>query len=289
MNVTFEKAIDLEELSLFLSEINKHKKSNIGYCGEKVEEIYQTLKEDFVSGDHGDINFILARNSEEIIAAIGLDIDETSAEVWGPFNQTSSVNLQYPLWEELKNENPTVQTFSFFINKENLQQQQFMKEIKAKKTGEHLILEMKERSFERVSKMNSVPFIESDFKAFEELHKETFPSTYYDARTIIERLGAVNNLRVLKSESNELQGYTYYEVNPEMSEASLEYIAISTKAQNQGLGTMMLKEALTDMFSYPQIKEITLTVNHTNSLANHLYMKTGFEQKDSLITYLLEL
>ena len=39
MNVTFEKAIDLDELSLFLSEINQHKKSNIGYCGEKVEEI----------------------------------------------------------------------------------------------------------------------------------------------------------------------------------------------------------------------------------------------------------
>lgn len=289
MNVTFEKAIDLEELSLFLSEINQHKKSNIGYCGEKVEEIYQTLKEDFVSGDRGDINFILARNSEEIIAAIGFDIDETSAEVWGPFNQTSSVNLQYELWEELKNENPTVQTFSFFINKENLQQQQFMKEIKAKKTGEYLILEMKERNFERVSKMNSVPFIESDFKAFEELHNETFPNTYYDARTIIERLGAGNTLRVLKTESNVLQGYAYYEVNPEMSEASLEYIGISAKAQNQGLGTIMLKEALTDMFSYPLIKEITLTVNHTNSLANHLYMKAGFEQKDSLISYLLEL
>lgn len=289
MNETIAKVKDLEELSRFLSKMNKQKKSSIGYCGEKVEEIYKTLKEDFVSDD-GDIKFFVARNNTgEIIAAIGLDIDESSAEVWGPFNQNSSVELQRELWEQLVNKSPTVQIYYFFINKENLEQQVFMNELRAKKTGEHLILEMKEQNLTRVSEMNSTAFTQSDLQAFEKLHNDTFPNTYYDAKTITERLSDEKMLKVLKTESNELQGYAYFEVDTEMAEASLEYIAISKKAQNQGLGTILLKEVLTEMFSHPQINEIKLCVDNSNSQANHVYIKAGFKPKDVLISYVLKL
>ena len=288
MNEIIEKAKDLGELSRFLSEMNKQKVSHIGYCGEKVEVIYETLKEDFISND-GDIKFFIARsNTVEIIAAVGLDIDESSAEVWGPFNQNSSVELQHQLWEQLVNGSPTVQTFHFFINEENIEQQAFMNELKAKKTGEHLILEIKEQNLNRVSEIKSTTFIQSDFQAFEKLHNEIFPSTYYDAKTITERLSDENMLKVLKGQSNELQGYAYFEVDTEMAEASLEYIAISKKAQNQGFGTMLLKEVLTEMFSYPQISEITLCVDNTNSPANHVYIKAGFKPKDILVSYVLK-
>jgi ribosomal protein S18 acetylase RimI-like enzyme len=287
--MTIEKVKNLQELALFLAEINKHKESHIGYCGEKVEEIYQTIMEDFVASD-GDIKFIIARNSiGKIIAAIGFDIDKTSAEVWGPFNKTASVKIQYQLWEQLVNENPTVRTFYFFINKENKNQQNFMNEIKANETGEHLILEIQEQNVEKVNEMKSVPYTASDYVAFEKLHNETFPNTYYDAKTITERLGDGNIIRVLKTKSGELQGYAYFEIDTEMAEASLEYIGISKTDQNQGLGTLMLKEALTEMFSYPQIKEIILTVENSNNQANYVYMKAGFEVKDTLISYMLKI
>lgn len=288
MGATIEKVDDLAELSLFLSEINKQKKSHIGYCGEKPEEIYQTLKEDFIGDD--EVKFFIARNNTgKIVSAIGLDIDESTAEVWGPFNQTSSVSLQYELWIQLLNANPTVQSFQFFINQENIQQQIFMNEIKARKTGEHLNLEIKEQDFDKVSEIKSTPFVQSDFQAFEKLHNKTFPDTYYNAKTIKERLSNENVLKVLTTESNELQGYVYFEIDTEMEEASLEYIGISKKFQNKGLGTMILKEALTEIFSYPQISEITLTVGNTNSQANHVYMKAGFKPKDILISYFFKL
>jgi len=289
MQVTLEKAEDLKELSLFLSKINKHKKSHIGFCGEKPEEIFQTLKEDSIDDD-GDANFFIARNNmREIVAAIGLDIDEATAEVWGPFNQTSSAKLQFELWKQLLNANPTVQTCDFFINQENTQQQMFMNEIKAEKKGEHLNLEIKDRDFDRVREIKSTPFVQSDFQAFKKLHNTTFPGTYYDAKTIKDRLNSDNVLRVLKTESNELQGYAYFEIDIEMEEASLEYIGISNQFQNKGLGTMMLKEALSEMFSYPQINEITLTVDNTNTQANHIYIKVGFKPKDILISYVTKL
>lgn len=94
---------------------------------------------------------------------------------------------------------------------------------------------------------------------------------------------------MLKTDSNDMQGYAYYEVDPEMEEAYLHYMGISEKFRNQGLGTMLLKEVLSEMFSYPQINKITLTVDNTNDEANHVYRKTGFKTKNVLIGYLLEL
>lgn len=289
MSIKIEKVKDFEELSLFLAEINKQNRSHIGYCGQNPEGICQTLKEDFI-GDDGDVKFLLARNNiGEIVAAIGLDIDESSAEVWGPFNKTTSISLQHKLWRKLINANPIVQFFDFFINKENTQQQIFMNEIKAEKTGEHLNLEVIKQSFDEISEKKSIPFTQDDFQAFESLHNQTFPETYYNAKTIIERLSSENILKVLKINSNELQGYAYYEVDIEMADASLEYIGIDNKFRNKGLGTTMLKEVLTEMFSYPQIKEIRLTVNNINSQANHVYLKAGFVTKDKLNSYHLKL
>ncbi|WP_077618160.1 GNAT family N-acetyltransferase [Bacillus sinesaloumensis] len=282
-----EKATDLEELALFLSKMNKQKETHIGYCGIKVEEIRQTLEEDFIN-ENGELNFQIARNTEgEIVAAVGIDIDDTFAEVWGPYNQTPSVELQEQLWKRLTREYPTVQTYSFFINKENKQQQRFMNEINAKCSGEHLILEIHEQNVEKVSKIESTPFIDSDYRGFEKLHNELFPNTYYDAKTIIERLGNGNILKIVRDNSNELQGYAYFEVDIIMAEASLEYIGIAPSAQNQGLGTQLLKEVVTEMFSFPQITEIKLTVEDTDTKANHVYLKAGFELKDRLISYRL--
>ncbi|MBU5466181.1 GNAT family N-acetyltransferase [Virgibacillus sp. MSJ-26] len=285
MNPIIEKAKDLEELSLFLSNMNQRKESHIGFCGEIAHDIKRTLTEEFVN-EGGDVNFLIARNElGEVISAMGLDVDESVAEVWGPFSQFSSNELQLKIWEQLIKENPDVEDYYFFINNENTQQQQFMDEIMAEKTGEHLIIVMKKKSFNQVTDRRSTAFVPSDFKDFEILHNETFPNTYYNAKTIIERLGNGNTLKVLKNESNKLQGYAYFEVDTEFGEASLEYLSVSKGAQNQGLGTKLLKEVLAEMFTYPQINEIRLTVENTNSRANHMYRKAGFKPQDSLFSY----
>lgn len=84
MPAMIEMATDLDELANFLSEANNQKSSHIGYCGDKVKEIHATLKEDFVQ-ENGRIDFFIARNMDgKIDVAIGLDIDEESAEVWDP-------------------------------------------------------------------------------------------------------------------------------------------------------------------------------------------------------------
>lgn len=287
MHWTVEKVQDFKELSLFLAAMNRKKETHIGFCGEQPDEILQTLQEDFV-GENGGVPFFIARDqADAIVAAIGLDIDASYAEVWGPFNQTVSMDIQDALWNALIKANPSVDTYAFFINQENVRQQIFMKELGAKKKGEHLKLLINKHDFEQVQVIKSTPFEQEGFKAFEQLHNETFPNTYYDAQTIVERLSDENILKILKNELSELQGYAYFEIDTDMAEASLEYIGISKAFQNKGLGTMLLKEAVSEMFAFPNIKEIALVVQSINSPANHIYMKAGFKQEDTLINYQL--
>ncbi|MDN4491963.1 GNAT family N-acetyltransferase [Ureibacillus aquaedulcis] len=280
-------AKDLNELSLFLAELNTGKSCHIGYCGDKVEEIYETLKEDFVK-ENGQLSFHVARNADgKIDAAIGLDIDDDSAEVWGPFNKTSSQDLQQQLWEQLLEQYPNIETFNFFLNSENLKQQEFMKISQASKSGEYLVLVVKKEQFEAVQELKSTQFIESDFRAFEILHETVFPETYYNAKTIVDRLNDKCILKVLKSEKGEMLGYAYFEVDLAMEEAALHYFAISPTAQNKGYGTMLLKEVITEIFNFTPIMEIKLCVERENTQANHVYFKVGFKEKDVLFSYRL--
>lgn len=288
MPAMIEMATDLDELANFLSEANIQKSSHIGYCGVKVEEIHATLKEDFVQ-ENGRINFFIARNMDgKIDVAIGLDIDEESAEVWGPFNKTLSHGLQQKLWERLLQEYPTIGSFNFFLNSNNHMQLEFMNILQAAKTGEHLILEVQKGDFEGVSEFKSTQYSDSDYQAFEYLHGTAFPNTYYDAKTIVARLNDECFLKVLKSERGEIFGYAHFEVDSVMEEAALHYIAISPSAKNQGYGTMLLKEVITEIFTYPTIKEIKLCVERKNDQANHIYFKVGFLEKDILFSYRLK-
>jgi ribosomal protein S18 acetylase RimI-like enzyme len=70
--------------------------------------------------------------------------------------------------------------------------------------------------------------------------------------------------------------------------AHLEYIAIAPEFRGLGLGTALLKEVLTDIFSYDEVQQITLTVNNTNDQANYVYFKAGFQKKDLLWSFILK-
>ncbi|MFJ8262584.1 GNAT family N-acetyltransferase [Rummeliibacillus sp. NPDC094406] len=92
-------------------------------------------------------------------------------------------------------------------------------------------------------------------------------------------------MRILKDDIGNIQGYVYFEVAPEHGEASIEFIAVSPHFQNQGLGTILLKEVLTRIFIYESIDKIQLSVSNTNDSANHVYHKAGFYTKNQLLSY----
>ena len=288
MGKTIERASEFQELAQFLAEMNRHKHSHIGYCGEDAFEIERTLAEDFIDEEGNATFFAVKTKTGELTAAIGLDIDEDSAEVWGPFNQSATAEEQEHLWKACIQAYPEIRKLTFFINEENRHQQHFVQQLGAQKTGEHLTLLMSKDRLQPVEAQVGKRFEPEDEKAFQGLHDATFPHTYYDAQTIISRLNDERILHVIKTEADGLIGYAYFEVDVEMKEATLEYIAISPAARNRGLGTILLKEVLAEIFAFPGIEDIQLCVDNANEQANHVYLKAGFERKDTLYSYVLE-
>lgn len=71
MEMTIEMANDFKELAKFLAKLNQQKKSHIGYCGEKVDEIYATLKKDFIDENVESTFYVTRNGNKEIEIAIG--------------------------------------------------------------------------------------------------------------------------------------------------------------------------------------------------------------------------
>ncbi|HLQ71162.1 MAG TPA: hypothetical protein VK142_05135 [Bacillota bacterium] len=203
MTIYKGKAHNMGKLAIFLSRLNSEKQSHIGYCGTNSDEIQQTLREDFLE-ENDELSFMIAFNEKnEIIAAIGLDVDDDIAEVWGPFQISDEVKGNI-LWEELLKEYPQIHTFHFFINEVNSRQLAFAESIGAGYTGKHSILEITTDSVTPLSHEHSTPYSEESFEAFQKLHHETFPGTYYDAGTIVERLKRGHTLKLLKAGDHHL-------------------------------------------------------------------------------------
>ncbi|MGG0658586.1 GNAT family N-acetyltransferase [Rummeliibacillus pycnus] len=288
MEISISRATDFSILAQFLCGININENQHIGYCGEKNEEILQSLEEDFID-QHGKKTFLIVEDLDGVKAAIGFDIDEesASAEVWGPFvkSDLNSQQISMELWHEIKKIYPSIHTFNFFINEQNKGVLSFMKEINATQTGKHLVLQIEREKFIPLKKFKSNLFQISDFESFANIHNKAFPNAYYGANTILNRINEQQELRILKDDKGNVQGYAYFEVTPGYGEASIEFIAVSSRFQNQGLGTILLKEVLTRIFMYESIDKIQLCVAITNDQANHVYHKAGFYTKHQLLSY----
>ena len=103
--------------------MNAKTSQHIGYCGESKEEIYDTLTSDFSDLELAK-SFLVAYQDEEIVGAIGLDIDleDRSAEVWGPFVSKGYMHEDFvnELWEKVTSLSASqVDQYNFFFNVEN--------------------------------------------------------------------------------------------------------------------------------------------------------------------------
>ncbi|MFJ5769816.1 GNAT family N-acetyltransferase [Psychrobacillus sp. NPDC093180] len=288
MNIRISPLKDIEMLSLFLEEMNTVPESHIGYCGETKEEIANTLNHEFSDADISQ-SFVVGCDEEKLIGALGLDIDKESksAEVWGPFiNNEGDYQLADSLWEKanalLTSE---VKEFSFFVNIKNEFVQQFAIHKNAINKGNHLLLKAfrKDLGVVDLAQIESYDLAYKD--SFMSLHEATFPNTYFNASEILDRLSDHNQLFVINDNEGRIKGYVYVESNPERKEGSIEYIAVAADYQKQGIGTLLIQAALSYLFSFDEIEEISLSVAKENDKANRLYKVAGFKEVHELIHY----
>ncbi|WP_391122758.1 GNAT family N-acetyltransferase [Psychrobacillus sp. L3] len=282
-------ALDTEKLAYFLAEMNVEPKHHIGYCGTEEKEILHSLLHTFSDLDLSE-SFALAYAHGEIIGAIGFDIDKESksAEVWGPFiRESQDFNmLANALWEKLQTLVPVeINTYLFFVNKQNSNVRNFAAEKNAKENGSHLILEALRHRFHNPKHKDIVKYKSSFKNNFFELHELAFPNTYYNAKEIVNRLDEDNLVLIMQDVNEKIKGYVYVEADPVHGEGTIEYIAVSPSYRKQGIGKTLIRAALSHLFSYEEIQEVSLCVESHNEKAIHLYQAAGFQTKHELISF----
>lgn len=284
---TFEQLTihQLDEAARFIAALNINKKFHIGYCGTDKEDILRDLHEDFIENTH--VNIFVSRHDNAITGLIGFDSYDGLAEVWGPFSKEQHMEHQLQLWHLATAQLEQVKKFLFFINAENTFQQQFMETIYAQKSSDELYLTLSKDTFQQLEAIQSDVYRAPDFAQFEAIHEHAFPNAYYSAKTIVEKLDNSQHQLIILKEKQIVKGYAYFEVNDTLHSTHLEFIAIAPEYRGQGLGKQLLREALTLIFKNEAITQVTLTVNNTNTKANSLYYKTGFQKQDALLSYVL--
>ncbi|MDW0115961.1 N-acetyltransferase [Sporosarcina thermotolerans] len=286
MNIEIESPRNSKDLAIYLANMNTQTSQHVGYCGESKEEIYDTLTSDFSDLDLEN-SFMVAYEKEEIVGAIGLDIDleDRSAEVWGPFLSEAYIHtaLVNELWEKVTALSASqVDRYNFFLNRENAYAKEFSISHGGESTGQHTVLVAKKNEWGRVVDEGVIEYDSAYEEGFEELHGQAFPSTYYSAQTIFERLSEQNQLFIATC-GDQLTGYVYIEADPLHGEGSIEYIAVSDQFRKRGIGKKLLSFAVNQLFAYEEIEEISLCVDNENENAIRLYQAAGFGVKHELI------
>ncbi len=288
MTITIKSPHDIDELASFIAEVNNEQNQHIGYCGTDKKSILHDLTHDF-----SDLNiaksFAVAYEDGSLVGAIGLDIDkdDLSAEVWGPFiKDNSKLTLAENLFEQVISYSKIpLNTYYFFINKENNIGKEFVLNLGGIKGGNHYILQAKRDDFDEAYHEEIEKYDGAFEDSFLDIHETAFPTTYYNAKKIISRINKHNQLLILKNGSTEIKGYVYVEAEPEQGQGSIEYVAVSNKFRKQGIGTKLIQAALGHLFSYETIMDVTLCVEKENDKAIHLYQAAGFNRKHELIDF----
>ncbi|WP_404431628.1 GNAT family N-acetyltransferase [Sutcliffiella horikoshii] len=280
----------IKEVAAFIAKLNGQSGSHIGYCGKQQQEISSYLQHELTDVPFGKA-FVLAYKKETLIGVVGFDADfeQKSAEVWGPFVEVDHQDQAIYLFKDMLQLIPSeVEKLFMFPNKENETAITTAANFNFSKQSEQAILIMKRNDFSD-SQFSKLPLLtEQRNSEMIRLHNLAFPNTYYNGEQIIKRINEHRKVFYYMRE-DKFAGYIYVEVEPEFSEASIEFFAVDERFRGQSIGTELLKGAVSWIFSFKEIDELRLCVNSTNNQAIRLYQKAGFKLADELYFFQKEL
>jgi ribosomal protein S18 acetylase RimI-like enzyme len=113
------------------------------------------------------------------------------------------------------------------------------------------------------------------FEYFVSCHKLLFPTTYFTARQIVEKLDTTRRL-FLGLENGQMKGYHFCKVETDARSGYIDFIGVDESVRGRGLGAILLAAGIDWMFSFPETDKISLTVNANNAAALKLYKNFGF-------------
>jgi RimJ/RimL family protein N-acetyltransferase len=120
-----------------------------------------------------------------------------------------------------------------------------------------------------------MPYQEEYLESLQHLHKALFPTGYFTAQQMVEKINENHQLFVVV-EQGQLLGYHFCKTEPVSESGYVDFIGTEASARGRGIGTDLLAAGIDWMLAEPTTQKINLTVNADNVAARKLYKKFGF-------------
>lgn len=269
-----------EELIDFVVRLNSDDAHHIGFFGEGEADVRSSLAECVIPPAEG---FQLAYDGDQLSGVFGVDADPEIGRAWlfGPL-------IEHPDWQSLADDlyaasmkiiPDGINEQDLFCDVQNLNVAAFAKRHGFPLRSENAVVTLERADYKKPPPRES-PFSIVDYspefsEQFEQCHNLLFPTTYFTARQITDKLDSTHRL-FLGIENGQMKGYHFCKVDAEARLGYIDFIGVDESMRGRGLGKTLLAAGIDWMLSFPEPDKISLTVNANNAAALKLYKNFGF-------------
>jgi len=269
-----------EELVSFVVRLNGDDAHHIGFFGEGEADVRSALAECLIPPAEG---FQLAYDGDRLVGIFGVDADPEIGRAWlfGPL-------IEHADWQSLADE---LYAASIKVIPEGISEQDLFCDVRnsnmaafAERHGfplrsENAVVTLERKDYKKLV-TPEIPFSIIDyspefFEQFESCHSLLFPTTYFTARQIVEKLNSTHRM-FLGLEDKKMKGYHFCKVETDARSGYIDFIGVDESVRGRGLGAILLAAGIDWMLSFPETDKIRLTVNANNASALKLYKNFGF-------------
>jgi len=269
-----------EELVSFVVRLNSDDAHHIGFFGEGEADVRSSLAECLIPLAEG---FQLAYDGDQLVGVFGVDADPEIGRAWlfGPL-------IEYAGWQSLADE---LYAAGIKVIPEGISEQDLFCEFRnsnvaafAERHGfplrsENAVVTLERTDYKKTvsseTPFSIIDYSSSFFEQFESCHNLLFPTTYFTAHQIVEKLNSTHRL-FLGLEDGKMKGYHFCKVETDARSGYIDFIGVDESMRGRGLGAILLAAGIDWMLSFAETDKIRLTVNANNAPALKLYKNFGF-------------
>jgi ribosomal protein S18 acetylase RimI-like enzyme len=288
MKIILCGAEHFEELVSFVVRLNSDNAHHIGFFGEGEADVRSSLAECVIPPAEG---FHLAYDGDQLVGVFGVEADPEISRAWlfGPL-------IEHADWHSLADELYAASTKvipdgiseqDLFCDVRNSNMAAFAERHGFPVRSENAVVTLKRQDYKKPSfqtPFSIVDYSPEFFEQFEKCHNTLFPTTYFTARQIVEKLNSTHRL-LLGLENGAMKGYHFCKVDADARLGYIDFIGVDESVRGRGLGATLLAAGIDWMLSCPEADKISLTVNADNATALKLYKNFGFVTERVMRSY----
>lgn len=286
----FLEEYPIEVVAEFIENLNGKYETRIEFLDDNRESIQNDIK-NILSDSKKHAKIFVAEDKGLLkgIFIFDTDIEDNSADVWGPFIFESNTELALDLWMYALNHlSSDVKSFEFAINHKNNFALDFVRQLEAEFYDDNAVFIHKREDYVY---QNTYKVTENNPKSYEDvkiLHKKVFPNYFLNFESKNDSTEK-HKIYIVEDEYSSVCGYVHIIYNPIVNDALINYLAVNQQHRRKGYAKELIQAALNEFYKYEGISECYLRIDLDNLSAEKLYKNIGFNKTFETKIYKYEL